>query len=310
MECGYKAPGTYRIVLLGTSTTLGWSVERDSTFAALLPIELSQRTGRKIEVYNESMMYQSPLDVILQFNEVLAAKPDLILWTLPPTSPLSANVAVPANEMRNPGPNEVKGGSLAARVSHPMVPLSAKGIKGAFNEILQVFLQTRIQFLFEHFSNESQSWYVASYLRGPEADFLKTEPTPEWQAAMPKFDASVAEVAARCKAAGVPLVLVMLPFRAQAAMISMDKWPAGYDPYKLGEEFKSIAISHGVIYVDILHDFRNIPNPERGYFPVDGHPNASGHATLSLLLAKELTSGAVPALKVAAQPQAGPEQEK
>ena len=79
---------------------------------------------------------------------------------------------------------------------------------------------------------------------------------------------------------------------------------------KLGEEFKSIAISHGVTYVDILHDFRNIPNPERGYFPVDGHPNASGHATLSLLLAKELTSGAIPALKVAAQPQAGPEQEK
>jgi hypothetical protein len=57
-----------------------------------------------------------------------------------------------------------------------------------------------------------------------------------------------------------------------------------------------------------LPDYRNIPNPEQGYFPVDGHLNADGHRIVSGLLAKALTSGAVPALRVAAQPQAAQEQ--
>src|SRR6202035_2849097 len=53
MECGPKPPGTYRIVMTGSSFGFGLGVEREETFAALLPRELSQQTGRKIELYNE-----------------------------------------------------------------------------------------------------------------------------------------------------------------------------------------------------------------------------------------------------------------
>ena len=166
--------------MLGTSTTLGRSVERDSTFAALLPIELSQRTGRKIRVHNESMMYQSPLDVILQFNEVLAAKPDLILWTLPPTSPLSANVAVPANEMRNPGPNEVKGGSVAARGVTQWFRSPRKESKEHSTKSCKCFCKPESSFYLSIFPMRARVGMWRVILRGPEADFLKTEPTPEW----------------------------------------------------------------------------------------------------------------------------------
>jgi len=39
------------------------------------------------------------------------------------------------------------------------------------------------------------------------------------------------------------------------------------------------------------------------YYAVEGHPNARGHAIFATLLAERLTSGSVPALTVAAQPQ-------
>jgi hypothetical protein len=113
-----------------------------------------------------------------------------------------------------------------------------------------------------------------------------------------EFDYYVGEIEARARAAGVPLVVVLVPDRAQAAMISMGEWPAGYDPYKLGEEVRTIVVSHGGTYIDILPDFRNIPNPEQYYLPVDGHPNAEGHAIIAGLLARELTSGAIPELRV------------
>ena len=77
-------------------------------------------------------------------------------------------------------------------------------------------------------------------------------------------------------------------------MISLGKWPAGYDPYKLGEEVRAIVTSHGGAYIDILPDFRTVPDPEQYYYPIDNHPDARGHAIIADMLAKELTSGAVP----------------
>ena len=56
----------------------------------------------------------------------------------------------------------------------------------------------------------------------------------------------------------MPLVAALLPQRAQAAMISRSRWPAGFDPYKLDNELRSMVVSHGGTYVDILPDFRNI----------------------------------------------------
>jgi hypothetical protein len=109
-------------------------------------------------------------------------------------------------------------------------------------------------------------------------------------------------------AAGVPLVVTLVPNRAQAAMISMGEWPAGYDPYKLDNELRSIIEKQGGTYIDILPDYRTIASPEQGYFTVDGHPNADGHALIARFLARELTSGAIPTLKATTQPQAALEQ--
>jgi hypothetical protein len=91
-------------------------------------------------------------------------------------------------------------------------------------------------------------------------------------------------------------------------MISMNEWPPGYDPFKLDNELRSIIERHGGIYVDILPDLRAIPNPERGFYRVEGHPNALGHALISNLLAKGLTGGAVPALAVVGPPKPGLDQ--
>src|ERR1035438_6007855 len=48
MECGPKPPGTYRIVMVGSSFALGARMAREKTFAALLPEELSGLTGRTV----------------------------------------------------------------------------------------------------------------------------------------------------------------------------------------------------------------------------------------------------------------------
>jgi hypothetical protein len=160
-------------------------------------------------------------------------------------------------------------------------------------------------FLLRHYLYESQSQYVKSYLmRDRDVEYLKVEPSEEWQTRLQQLDGITTELEAQARVADVPLVVLLVPERAQAAMISMGDWPTRFDPYKLDNELRSMIITHGGTYIDILPALRHILNPEKGYFSVDGHPNAQGHAMISRLLATELTSGAVPALKVATQSQA------
>ena len=156
----------------------------------------------------------------------------------------------------------------------------------------------------QHYLFESQSEYLKIYLEsGQQSGFLKAQPDPDWQYRLHLFDGYAAEIEGRANAAGVPIIVVLVPNRAQAAMISMHQWPAGYNPYKLGDELNAIVTSHGGTYIDILHDFSSVPNPERYYYSLDNHPDVTGNAIIARFLSKELTTGSVPALRGAGQSQ-------
>jgi hypothetical protein len=295
MECGPKSPGTYRIVLTGGSVPLGASVPMEQTFAGLLPAEISKRTGRNVEIYNESMFMQSPGLVALHFNAVLAAQPDLVLWTVIPFDIQGSALSPGFQPM--PGFLGKTRGRVKAALAADSIQTATQDILYTVHDLLDT---TSSGLLLEHFLYESQSLYVKAYLKNVDNDsgFLKSHQSARWQTCLQYFAKYAADIEARAKAAGVPLVVVLVPNRAQAAMISMGEWPAGRDPYKLSDELRSIVVSDGATYADILPDYRGIPNPEQGFFPKDGHPNAEGHSTIARLIANELTSGAVPALRV------------
>jgi hypothetical protein len=310
MECGPKPPGTYRIVMVGQSVAMGTRVQREKTFAALLPAELSQRTGRKIDLYNESLLSETPHVVDLRFNEILAAKPDLILWVLG-----NFDVETETSDFlwRNPAG---KGGTLLAKAWFRVkFALTGRSYRNAARYVSQRALSALNYFttltLIRHFLVESDSLYLKSFLRGGDrSGYLLVQPGVAWQNRLRRFDSDAADIESQARTAGVPLVVVLLPSRQQVTLISMNDWPAGYDPYKLDDELRAIITSHGETYIDIMHGFRDIPHAEQYYLPVDGHPDARGHAIISELLVKELTDGSVPPLRVPAPQQAALEQSK
>jgi hypothetical protein len=309
IEFGPKSADTYRIVMVGSSFAMGYRVDSEKTFGALLPAELSQKTGRKTELYNEAMAGSggSPRSVSLRFNDALAAKPDMILWILTFWDISHVTTIMPDDGMpvdRRPG------GTIRRLVKEALAKKPPSEAMRALSDVPLDVLRvrweaTRSCFMLRHFLNEGQSQYLRSYLMQPDSSigFLREEPSAEWQSWLRESDSYAMELAARAKTAGVPLVAVLLPDRGQAAMISMDQWPNGVDPYKLDDELRAIVEKHGGIYIDILPGFRTIPNPERYYFPVDGHPTAEGHKKISDLLATAL-AGVVPSSSVATQPPA------
>jgi hypothetical protein len=305
IEWGPKPQGTYRIVAPGSSFILGDGVEREKTFAALLPTILSQQTRHKVELYNEGIGFGFPRSVALRFdNEVLAAEPDMILWALTPADVEYASELglKPALE-KNGGAGE-SASVVAIAWEKIKESLATKSILETMTYILN---QTRTAFLLQHLLDRSQSQYLKNVLMRGGPEYLRANPGAKWQSELRQFDGYAAEIENKARAAGVPFVVVLLPVRAQAALISLGAWPDGVDPYKAGRDVRSIITSHGGIYIDILPAFRNIPNPEKYYFPLDGHLDANGHALISELLARELTSGTIPALRVADTPQSAQE---
>ncbi len=294
--CGPKPPGTYRIALIGSSIAMGNRVPVEQTFATLLPEELSRRVGRQIELYNYAMAFGFPRNTALRFNDVLATHPDLILWVV---SSIDVKLAGFSHAEYSESSTSSKPG-LVASLKNTIKDKIGGNPLAASVTALGYFLQKQ----------KSQGEFIRSYLaipNGSEGDWdsgpsaLKAELSQEWKERLGLFEGYVTEIGKKAKAAGVPIVVVMVPTRAQAAMISMAEWPAGFDPFKLDKELGSITTRHGATYIDILPQFRATPNPERHFYPIDGHPDADGHAILTRFLAKELTGGAVPELRAVAQ---------
>jgi hypothetical protein len=320
-ELSPKPPGTYRIVLIGSSLTQGLFVPREKTFAALLPARLSMETGRRVEVYNEATggkFRGGPFPThnsAQHFDEILAAQPDLILWVITPTDVMNAGSTETAD---SPGrgalqddPRSATGFAKRRNLWQKLISSITNGTVG--EQLRAHWEDTRTSIVLKHLliASESQDEYIQSYLRnGDNANFLRTEPDASWQVHVQSFDAAVAEIAELANNAGVPFAAVFVPNRPQAAMISKVDWPAGYDPFKLEGELRESIVSHGGRFIDILPDYRGVPGPERGYFAVDGHPDADGQAIIFRFLAKELTSGAVPELKASVPPDIAMEPRK
>jgi len=286
--------------MIGTSFTIGMRVPREKTFAALLPLELSRRTGLKVELYNEAMPFKLPDTIASHFNEVLKAKPDMVLWAL--------NLA-DLQSQRDMG--------LRVSTSHfkfwerVLLRLRAFSATSLSASISDLFRHTRTATMLFQVLYRSQSGYVKSVLMDTDkAKYLRSEQGAECHNRLNEFNNSVARIATQARDADVPLVVVLLPNHVQSAMVSMGEWPAGFDPYNLDNELRAIISSQGGTYIDMLTDIRSIPNPDLGYFPVEGHPNARGHAIFSKLLAKELTNGAVSALANARKPKSVVGQER
>jgi hypothetical protein len=294
MECGPKHDGVYRIVMTGSSVAMADRVQQQESFSALLPEALSQRTGRRVELYNEAMAWGFTHSVTLRFKDVLAARPDLILWILTPGDVQRASLVLPtANDV-----GQWRTKSQAERLwLHTLAILGSESGKTAISDFLG---HTRTAFMLREFLYRSQSLYVKAALAGNDEDagFFRVPMSAFWMKQLQQVDSDASTMEAQARDAGIPFVAAYLPNRAQTTMVSMGQWPTGFDPYQLDNKLRPIIESHGGTYIDLLPEFREIPDPEQYYLPVDGHPNPHGHVVLTGLLAKQLTSGVVPALSV------------
>ncbi len=295
-DCGFRTPqpcrpaaaGTYRIVLIGSSVGYGMHVAQPLGFVARLGPILSSRTGRPVDVFNESMQWGMPAGVALRTDAMLRPRPAMILWALTPFDIENVRLILPyVPGVQDEQSLPAKSGS-AAPAAEPARSLSS--IPGrAWRRLTTELAGTRTVFMLQHYLYRSQSQYLGHTLaQGASVDYLRVPAPAPLQDNLAVFAELFGQVAARARAADVPLVVTLLPSRAQAIMLSNRRWDAGYDPDQLGRLLRRIVEARGARYVDMTPGLEAIPDAGQLYFSVDEHLPPAGHRMLAELLADAL----------------------
>jgi len=292
-ECGPKPPDTYRIVMVGSSFNLGMRVPRAESFAALLPKELSRRTGRNVELYNEAMQWGFPRSVDLRIAQAIPESPDMIFWPLTPEDIEEVDYLLPPDPLRRGSSRGLA--QIWAKVRAKSPP---EMVRAAWTWISSQLDQTRSVFMLKHFLFMSQSQFIRQTLAsGASGGYLRVPMDSEWTNNLDSFERHYEDVQMRAQEIGAVVVVTLLPARVQAAMISINDRTPGSDPYLLDRMLRTVVTRHGGRFVDILPDFRNVRDAGQMYFPVDGHPDTRWHALVAKMLSKALLVGEIPHLR-------------
>lgn len=298
--CKASDTGNYTIALLGSSVPFGQWVQFQNSIASQLGTDLSQITQQNIQVANYSRMEEIPPMAERLLPQVLKKNPALIVLAISPYD-IGVSSADPDSAMR------IAQMSRANRFDWWLDYLATILTRSTPSELADIFethLKNRIEgtrfatlLLTYRYSDNRQ--YVHQYLQGQDSEigYLPTHPSEAWKESYQAFNQSIAQMSVLTRTAGIPFVVVLLPTRAQEVMLNSGSWPPGYDPYLIDQKVKSIVTSHGGIYLDIFPECARITGLEKHYFIQNAHPDGFAHTVFARLIAQQLTSGIIPALR-------------
>jgi hypothetical protein len=273
--CGAKPAGTLRIAILGASFAEGYVVPYDETFAARAERRLAALCGSPVEIENLAALGTNLVGVYRRLDEALALRPDVIIIAVLPFD-IEDGLPPEAVERRNapPGPQP------AAQQERPLVARVALLTKSS-----------RALTVARHFLFADRALYLKSYLlSGDTAGFLRVSYTPAWEQRMADLDLLLGEMAAKSRAAGAQLALLLGPQRAQVALMASGHWPAGVDPYALPRRLKEITAKHGATLIDSTKAFARLKRPEELIYTVDGHPGGAASGLIADALVQQLVT--------------------
>ena len=274
--CGHKPEGVTRVVLMGASLTWGLYIPNNELFGSRIEEALNRICTRPVEVQNMGSMVRLR-DEYKLIDEALRLSPDVIVLTVAPND---LEQLVESTKSRDPRSTGMLAKAKAAW--HDML-MRTRNIK--FVLAVQHFMLLDKQVLFETYSNMGNSRMV-----------LQSPQTRAGEQMYEAFDQALDRVMTKLEGSEVPLVILAVPNRVAAALVSNQSHLDGTDPWWFGRQVTEIANRRGALVVDATQEFANSPHAEQLFYPVDNHPNGDGHAVIAKALMDRLTDGSIPQL--------------
>jgi lysophospholipase L1-like esterase len=269
-----KAPGTFRILALGDSYTVGANVEQPDVYPQVLERLLTEASGTTVEVINAGVGGYDPFHYAT-FVEQYAAEYDpdmLLLGFFVGNDAFSAVASVTDTRTavlgRRVDPNAGKG---------PSVMLKVWGYENL--HIVRALLNRGPSSL--QFERERCDEFSEYYMKVQEQRLANhpVELSPTQSARLAKNMQFIAAIRDWAVAREMPLLIALLPDENQVNPALREQLlgaesVAGYDFDMPQESLQLLLESAGITYLDLLDTFRN---DSRCLYMDDTHWIAGGH---------------------------------
>lgn len=277
-SCGPKAPGVYRIAMLGSSFAEGYMIPFPETLGSRMTDVLKQRWHQPVELENLAAEACPPIYSYRHMTEALRLHPDAIVLVLNPWD-LEQDVDPKLMAMRDQT-------TPINRTPPPAVSLS-------FIQRLQALShQSRTMLVLQHYVLRNEERFLQLYLLagGDHTAFVRYPFTEAWQRRFAITDTLLGEMAAKSRAAGALFVVLAVPERAQVLMLHHNDLPPGVDPSAFTREISLICARRHIAFVDGLKAFKTAPDPEKLFYVVDGHATPLAHRIMGDSIAGAIAS--------------------
>jgi hypothetical protein len=243
-----KSPHTFRIAVLGSSMDMGWGVRYAETYLNQLERWLDSHAAhhnlpgvRRFEVLNFAVAAYSPMQRLESLRrKVRAFNPDLVIYSA--------------------------------------TTLDTRLLEIHLCDMLRKNINLKYHFLRETIALAELTYddiRVDPEGRIVNKDRLKTKLRPFFWGL---YDTALGEIAAECRAAGMPTIVVIIP--------RVGKADAPSSRAESVTRLKAIAAHHGLTVFDLSDAFDAFDPGSLEIAAWDDHPNATGHRRLFLALAR------------------------
>ena len=282
--CGAKPAGVIRIALVGSSIPEGLHVRFEQTVGARTAEAISKATGRKVQLENLGLSTLMPVYTYRRLPEAINLHPDVVIW---PVAPF--DVAEPLNRQ-----------TLSSIENHQ--PIHLKELPPKPNTLMKKIQNllndnVRASLVAQHFLFANPNTLVHLLLGyGERAAYLRNPTSPKWEEHYADFNLILTKVAANLHQAGIPLILVAVPSREEAALLSVSPRPPQTDPFDFDRRLAVMAAQLNIGFVDSVQEFAREPHSDRHFYYVDLHPDGEGHALIARALVRKCLDGSIPAI--------------
>ena len=272
-DCGYRtaescAPrpaGSLRVAVVGSSTARGALVNYPDSFAARASATLSKACGGLVDFQNLGTEPSDDDRIDLRIPEAVALNPAAIVLPMGPFDLIHLKDPPPVPGEERPEPRF--------------------GLRAAVN----LLRESRLFLLMQNYLYRDPAFQVRAFLLNADAaDYVRKPLTPTWQKRIADYGELLGRITAQARS--IPVLLVYMPERAQAALAGPVAPPPGVDPPAVGKALRQEAARHGVQFFDATQAFGAAPDFQQLFYLTDGHPQAGGHAALAGVVEQALLS--------------------
>jgi hypothetical protein len=286
-----KAPGVYRILVLGDSFMEAYQVKFEDAFVSVLERRLNEAADRPVEVVNASVSGWGTDDELAYLTRHgIRFQPDLVLVGMTLHNDVQDNLieefhSYAGGDLQEKPTERMQAGDFAL--------LKAKEFLASRSHLFQMLLRAKRA---SWTRNEGQR--LETHVMG-----LLEEQQPEsiqrgWsmtQLLFRKMKQTSAEI-------GAPLVVFLIPLRVQISESNLQGFLKSHDMNRAQvildhpQRFmRQIGTAEGIPVIDLLADFRRKEStgPDQLYLTGDGHWTATGHRLAAELVASQLIKSAV-----------------